>query len=99
MEIGDAIRELRKKKGWTQKNLSNNTGLSINSICQIEINNSFPKKESLDIICKSLNIPVAYLLMIPVTHETFPDQKQFVLNTLFRLMNELLIGDIKYEKI
>ncbi len=93
MELGTAIKLLRKNKGWTQKILSDKSGISVNALCQIEINYSFPKKETIKNICNSLGIPVAYLLLIPVKHERLPEHKQEIFNMLFKLIENLLLED------
>ena len=57
--VGDAIKNLRKRKGISQKDLAQKCGLSSNSLCSIEKNESFPSKDSMEKICKALDIPVS----------------------------------------
>jgi transcriptional regulator with XRE-family HTH domain len=62
MNSGKKLKELRKSKGLTLKELSNHTNLSISFISDIEHNRSNPSISTLKIICKALEIPIAYLL-------------------------------------
>ena len=48
MEIGTAIKHLRKNKGLTQKVLAEMCDVSANAMNQIENNTSFPHKNTID---------------------------------------------------
>jgi transcriptional regulator with XRE-family HTH domain len=54
MEIGTAIKTLRKKKGYSQEYLANKCGLSVNTISLIETNLTFPKESTIKNICRTL---------------------------------------------
>lgn len=60
--LGERIRNFRKNKSITLQQLSDETGLSIGYISQIERNLVDPSLSSLRKISKSLDIPT-YLLM------------------------------------
>lgn len=61
MDIGTKIKELRKDKGFSQKQLANTSGLSVASIQGYEQGKYKPKKETLTKIAKALNVSVADL--------------------------------------
>lgn len=82
MNTGDAIKNLRKKKGISQKELAQKCGLSANTLCSIENSESFPSRESIDKICKALDIPVSYLMFFSVTEEDVPAEKRIAFNAL-----------------
>lgn len=65
--LGERIRNFRKEKNITLQELSDETGLSIGYISQIERNLVDPSLSSLRKISKSLDIPT-YLLMAPEKH-------------------------------
>lgn len=65
--LGERIRNFRKNKSITLQQLSDETGLSIGYISQIERNLVDPSLSSLRKISKSLDIPT-YLLMETEKH-------------------------------
>ena len=82
MNVGAAIKILRKRKGITQKDLAQMCGLSANALCSIENSESFPSKESIDKICKALDIPVSYLMFYSVTDDDVPVEKRIAFNAM-----------------
>lgn len=62
MKIGDILRSYRKKKGFTLKQLSNITGLSISFISDIENHRKKPSPENAKILADALNIDIRLLL-------------------------------------
>jgi transcriptional regulator with XRE-family HTH domain len=62
MDSGKKLKDLRKSKGLTLKELANKTNLSISFISDIEHNRSNPSISTLKIICNILDIPTTYLL-------------------------------------
>ena len=91
MDIGTAIKTLRKEKGYSQKELAEKSGISVNTLCQIEINSSTPQKTSIKKICDALEIPVSYLLFFSITEEDIPDEKKKIFQSLNGLLKELLL--------
>ena len=78
MNVGNAIKSLRKKKGISQKDLAQKCGLSANALCSIENNDSFPSKDSIGKICNALGIPVSFLMFFSVTDEDVPVEKRLL---------------------
>ncbi len=91
MEIGTAIREIRKSKSITQKELAVKCNLSNNSITQIELNNTFPKKDTIKKICKALKIPTAFLLFYSLTEKDIPKNKREIYRILTPLIKKLIV--------
>lgn len=62
--VGALIRNLRQKKGWTQKELGEKCGINEAQIRRYELgkNNSNPKKETLQKIAAALNVPVSVFM-------------------------------------
>ena len=73
MDIGNAVKIIRKKKNITQKELANLCEISTNAICSIENGVTFPSKNSITKICKALDIPESYLLLFSISEEDIPD--------------------------
>lgn len=84
MEIGDSIRKLRMWREMTQKELAQRIGMSANALCAIELNRTFPGKETIVKVCRVLGIPVGYLLFFALTEEDIPQDKR----ELFRILRE-----------
>lgn len=84
MEIGDAIRKLRMWREVTQKELAQRIGVSANALCAIELNRSFPGKETITKVCRELGVPVGYLLFFVLEEKEIPQEKR----ELFRILRE-----------
>lgn len=87
MNIGETIKKIRKEKKISQKDLAFLCHISQNTLCQIEIGNSFPKKETIANICKYLDISVAELLLETITEDDLAVDKReifFVLKDLIK---------------
>lgn len=94
MNIGTAIKTLRKQKGIGQTELAEKCNLSVNAISQIERNTSFPQKGTINNICEALEIPVSYLLYFSITDEDLPSDKKPVFNALDSAIKSLLLDSI-----
>ncbi len=92
MDIGTAIKFIRKEKGIGQKQLAESCGISANALSQIEINSSFPQKQTIKKICDALEIPISYLLFFSITDEDVPDDKKLVFNSLNTAIKSVLIN-------
>lgn len=69
MNIGEAIKMIRLQKGIKQKDLATRAGMSATALCLIEQDKSFPSKETINSICRELDIPVGFLLFSAITEE------------------------------
>mgnify|MGYP000492279313 CR=1 FL=1 len=63
MNIGSSIRTIRKRKNITIAHICEETGLSQGFISQVETNKTSPSIATLESIAKTLNVPLAYLLL------------------------------------
>ncbi|HVW94387.1 MAG TPA: helix-turn-helix transcriptional regulator [Mucilaginibacter sp.] len=91
MNIGTAIKLIRKEKGLSQKDLAGKSDLSVNALSQIELNSAFPQKNTIHNICAALDIPVAYLLFFSINEEDVPQEKRKTFNLLNNAIKELLL--------
>jgi transcriptional regulator with XRE-family HTH domain len=94
MNIGTAIKILRKAKKIGQKELSESCGLSVNALSQIETNAAFPHKNNINKICEALGVPMSYLLLFSISDEDIPEDKKLVFNSLNSTIKSLLIETI-----
>lgn len=94
MEIGTAIKTLRKEKKISQKKLAEIIGISTNALNQIENNISFPQKNNIKKICEALEIPISYLLFFSITDDDIPEEKKIVFNSLNSTIKNILIDSL-----
>lgn len=94
MNIGTAIKFLRKQKGLGQKDLAEMCNISVNALSQIETNVTFPQKTTIEKICHALDIPVSYLLFFSICDEDVPDDKRAFFGMLKTSVKSLIIDSI-----
>lgn len=75
MNLGETIKDIRKRKGFKQRELADRAGISPNAMCSIEKNYSFPSKETIKAICDAMDVPVSYLLFASITDDDIPQDK------------------------
>lgn len=66
LTTGEKIKNIRIKKGLTQSELSDETGIHKMLISKYETNKVIPKTENIDKICKVLNIDPAVITWFPI---------------------------------
>ena len=93
MDLGNAIKTLRKQKKITQKQLAELSEISTNELCSIETGQSFPSKATIGKICSSLNVPESYLLLFSITEDDIPEGKKILYRTLCEPLKEELIHE------
>jgi len=62
MSTGEKIKQIRKEKGWSQRDMAKATGLTWGIINRYERDKAFPNGESLIKLCKALGVSSDYLL-------------------------------------
>lgn len=93
MDLGNAIKTLRKQKKITQKQLAELSEISTNALCSIETGQSFPSKATITKICSSLKIPESYLLLFSITEDDIPEDKRVLYRALAEPLKEGLIHE------
>ena len=76
MDLGNAIRSLRKSLKVSRKKLAADSGISITALYNIESNLSFPSKATIDKICSALGVPISFLLVFSITEDDAPEDKR-----------------------
>jgi transcriptional regulator with XRE-family HTH domain len=56
MELGEQIKQIRKKKGIKPKELAEQIGISANAMCSIENGKAWASQETIESICKLLGV-------------------------------------------
>lgn len=93
MDLGNAIKTLRKQKKLTQKQLAELSEISTNALCSIEKGQSFPSKATISKLCSSLKIPESYLLLFSITEDDIPEDKRVLYRALVEPLKEGLIRE------
>jgi len=71
MNVGSRLRQIRKSKGYTVKDVAELTNYSSSFISQVERNIASPSINSLKRICDALKIPIAYIFDDDKYHDYF----------------------------
>lgn len=87
MDLGTALKSIRKDLKVSRIELAKRSDLSVTALYNIENNLSFPSKETIYKLCESLKIPVSYLMLYSLTEEDVPEDK--------RELFKLAVGPVK----
>ena len=71
MTFGERLRNARKNKGLTQKQLADLIGAKHNSISDWENNKNRPDPDTIEYICGALEIPVSHLFSDTVQNKNY----------------------------
>lgn len=91
MNIGQAIKELRQRRGINQKNFAKHIGISTNALCSIETSKTEPSTSTLKKIAKALDISLPLLLLSFVSADDFPEDKRILYPILKQITIELSV--------
>jgi transcriptional regulator with XRE-family HTH domain len=91
MNIGKAIRELRKEKGLSQGDLALKAKITQAALSAIEIKGVRPNPETLKNICLALTIPESLIYVMGMERNDVPQTKQTVYDELFPLIQEMVL--------
>lgn len=76
MNIGHALKEIRKGKGLTQKQLAGKINISNTYLSEIENNTRRPSIEVIKGISDALDIPFVYLILKSLEKEDLKDESK-----------------------
>lgn len=93
MDLGMAVKTLRKEFGYRQSEIAKRSNISITALYNIENGISFPSKETIDRICWALGVPVAYLLFYSITESDLPERKRGMFHYLRDPMRTFLLEE------
>jgi len=91
MDLGAAIKELRKVKNLSQGQLAQKTGLSQTSLSQIERGRKRASESSVKKICKALGVSESLLYISAAEREDVPAKKRTLYDQLFPAIKDLII--------
>lgn len=90
MDIGKAIKTLRLKRGYSQKQLASLVDKSETAISLIESGKSIPQTKRIKEISSALGVEPVYLLLFALEKEDIPIDKRVLFDTLLVPLRESL---------
>lgn len=90
MDIGKAIKTLRLKRGYSQKQLASLVNKSETAISLIETGKSIPQTKRIKEICSALGVEPTYLLLFALKKEDIPNDKRVLFDTLLVPLRDAL---------
>lgn len=97
MNIGKAIKALRQKRGYSQKQLASLIGKSETAVSLIESGKSIPQTKRIREISKALGVEPTYLLLFAIEKDDVQSDKQVLFDTLLVPLREALTEERKDE--
>lgn len=90
MNLGINIRNIRKRRGQTQKEFASLCGISQTYLSKIEGNIKEPSLSTLRIISEKLEIPLPILFFLSLTEEDIDEQKRDAFKIIGPSINSLV---------
>lgn len=90
MEIGNAVRELRRRKGWSQARLAKEAGLSLMTVFNTESDLTMPCRESFRKICRALGVREYTVLLYAINEKDIPKGKMALWRVFMKVAEELI---------
>lgn len=90
MNLGRAIKELRKEKGWSQGELAQRVGLSQMSVSHIERGAKTPSSKNLARIIKELGTTEMVLRIMAFEREDVPLEKRLMFDEIQPVIKKLI---------
>ncbi len=97
MNIGSAIKAIRKQAGITQVELSAQTGLTQASLSQIESGLKRPSDRNFKKICKALDVPESIVYILAMEESEVPASKKKIYQMLFPSIKNLAMEIVGQE--
>lgn len=90
MNIGKAIRELRKRQNLSQEELATQSGITQAALSAIESKGVRPNPETLKRICTILEVPESLVYVMGMEKSDVPEHKRGLYDQLFPVIEDLV---------
>jgi transcriptional regulator with XRE-family HTH domain len=97
MQIGIAIKSIRKKLSIKQNELADKCGISQTSLSQIETGIKRPSDKTIKKLCVALEIPESILYILAMQQADVPDNKKDIYNLVFPSIRNLALQMVSNE--
>lgn len=92
MNVGKAIKTIRKQLEVSQSELSERCGVSQTSLSQIESGVKHPSPKTIKLICEALGIPEPLIYIVGIDDADVPKDRKEVYEKLFPKIKELTLS-------
>ena len=99
MNIGLAIRSIRKKLGISQFELAEKCDISQTSLSQIESGIKRPSPRTLKKVCESLSVPESVIYIVAMQHDDIPSSKKNIYQVVYPFIRNLTMQMVSSEHI
>lgn len=99
MQIGTAIKSIRKKLCVRQNELAERCGISQTSLSQIETGIKRPSTKTIKKLCTALDIPESLIYILAMQDTDVPDSKKEVYNLVFPSIKGLALQMVSSEHL
>lgn len=93
MNLGRAIRHIRKKRRLTQEELAKKCQMTLNGISYIERGKTFPPLGTIDRIAHALDVSVGHILFKAIEEDDLPEKNRERFYKLHKGIEELLFDE------
>lgn len=83
MNLGSAIKKIRKKTGYTQYELAKKANISTTSLSQIENNDKRPRERTMRKLTAAMEIPESIIYILAIERTDVPDSSRAIYDLLF----------------
>ncbi len=90
MNLGKAIKELRKNQSISQSDLADRVGITQSRLSQIE-KDERPTEELLGKICKELGVPQSMVYAMGMEKGDVPEEKALLYDKIFPVIQGLIL--------
>lgn len=90
MDLGTVIKNIRKKKGFTQTQLAELCGITQTYLSQIENNQKEPNTAILKVIAEKLDFPLPILFFLSIEDTDIPENKRDAYNMISPSVKSLI---------
>jgi len=97
MNIGAAIKSIRKKMGITQYELTEKCDLSQTSLSQIETGLKRPSQRTITKVCSVLDIPESIIYIVAMQESDVPASKRGVYDLVYPSIKSLALQMVSAE--
>lgn len=98
MNLGIAIKKLRKEKGVNQMNFAASVGITQTYLSQIEKGLKHPSEKIIKVIAKELDVSITMIYILASEREDVPQHKKEMYDMLFPSIEGLILSLIDDNK-
>jgi transcriptional regulator with XRE-family HTH domain len=98
MDIGRAIKKLRKQQALNQSELANNVGITQTSLSQIESGAKKPNSGTLKKICNYFQVPELVVYLLATDSSDIPERNREMFEKVFPSVSGLLLDIFNVPK-